>query len=195
MLRDIAPSAILVVHSQCLVHLRNRYIVGLQQQGIQSHLVLLQITTKAAHFNDARNPRQLSFDDPVLNSPESHGVEIIFISGFDLQNVLINFPQSGGDRHQFRLAQFRRDLLFGYPDLLFYELAGIEDRHALLKDDGDHRKAKAGDRTYFSHPRDIGHGHFHGIGNKLLDFLGGQGGRDGNNLNLVVRDIRYGIDG
>jgi len=193
-LLNVASSRVLVVLAQGFEDLADGEVHGVEHIGIDRHLILLEVASEAVDLDDARDAGQLALDDPVLDRAQLHGVVARLITGRHFQDILIDLAQSGRDGHQLGRAQLGRDLANNGLYLLVDQLAGIERRDILLEYDRHERQAEAGDRTDLLHVHDITHRDLDREGDQLLHFLRGKGGRDGNDLHLVVGDVGYRVD-
>ena len=191
----ITTSGILVIAAQCIVHIADGDIERIQGIRIDSHFILLQVSSEAVDFHNAWNTRKLSFHNPVLNGTQLHGIIFILIPGSHFQYILIDFTQTGGNRHHLRHTQLRRYFSGHGLYLLIHQLTGIQCGHTFLEHHGHQRQAETGHGTNFLHIHDVAHGHFYRKSNQLFHLLRGQSGRHGNNLYLIIGNVGHCIDG
>ena len=136
----------------------------------------------------------MPLDNPVLDGTQFHRIVLLFVSGGDFQYILIDFPQPGRYRHQFRRPQFGWDLAGDSLYLFVDKLAGIQCRDIFLEDDRHKRKTEPRHGTDLFNIHDVAHRNLDRQRDELLHFLRSQCRRDRHDLHLVVGDIRDSID-
>lgn len=191
---DVAAARVLIIAVEGFIYVADRNAERIERIGIDRHFVLLEVTAETVDLDNARNARQLSFDDPVLNRAKLHRIVSLLASGRHVERILVYFTQSGRNGHHFGHAQFGWNFAGHGLNLLVDELPRIEDRHALLEYDRHHRQTETRHRADLLHMHDVAHGDLDREGDKLLDLLRRQRGRHGDDLNLVVGDVGHGID-
>ena len=97
-LLDVAATRIGIVALQGFKHLVYGYPAGVQLVGIDSHLVLLDITTPTAYFGNARGSGKLFAHNPVLHGSELGERVLMLVSLLGTNGIVVDFAQSGGDR-------------------------------------------------------------------------------------------------
>ena len=192
---DVCPAGIAVVFFKGFKYFRNTYTHGFQLGRIDGHFVLLQKSAPGVDFHHARYARQIPLDNPVLNGAQIRGGITVFVAGFHIQDVLINFSQSGGNRPHFGRSEALRNFFFNRIEFFGNQLTRQVGAHTFFENDGYHRQSEFGHRTYLFHARQVGHFQFDGIGDKLFDVLRGQIFGNGDHLHLVVGNIRHRTDG
>ena len=111
----------------------------------------------------------------------------------NLKHILVNLSKTGCYWHHFRGAQFRRNLSCHNLNLLIDELPCLKRGHTFLEHNGDEREPESRHRPNLSYVHDVAHRYFHGHGDELFHLLRGKCRRHGDNLNLIVCDVRHGI--
>ena len=142
---DIGAAGGAVVFLQGREHLQRRHVQCPQLFRVQRHLILLQKASPGIHLHHAGDAGELALDDPVLDGAQVHRRINRIITGFGIQDVLVDLTQSRGDGAHLGRAKAFGDLFLCRPYLLGDELAGKEHPHPLLKDDRHHRQAELGD--------------------------------------------------
>ena len=190
----IATSGILVVTAQSLEHIPDGDVERIQCIRVNRNLILFQVPSETVDLHNARNTRKLTFHNPVLNSTQLHGIVLLFISRSYFQHILINFSQTGGNRHHFRYAEIGRNLPGHGLYLFIDQLTGIQRRHAFLEYYRHYGKSKTRHRTDFLHIHNVAHGNLYRERNQLLYLLRSQSRRYRDYLHLIIGNIRYGIN-
>jgi hypothetical protein len=111
---------------------------------------------------------------------------------FAFDHVLIDFAESRRHRAKRGLQAFgdaRLRLLQTLVDYLAREIS----IYAVGEDDGNDREAELRDRAYLFGVADAHHRAFYRIGDELLDFGGGYDTRFGDDVDLVVSEVREGV--
>ena len=190
---DVAAAGVLVVAAQRLEDVADGDVERIERIGIDRHLVLFEVAAEAVDLDDSRDARQLALDDPVLDRTQFHGVIPLFVTRGNVERVLVDLAQSRGDGHHFGGSQLGRDLSGHGLDLFVDQLPCIEYGNALLEDDRNDRQSETGYGADLLDVHDVAHRHLDGEGDELFDLLGGERRRYGDDLYLVVGDIRYGV--
>ena len=190
----IATSGILVIAAQCIVHIADGNIERIQGIRVNSHFILLQVSSETVDFHNARNTRKLSFHNPVLNGTQLHGIILVLIFRGHFQYILVDFTQTGSNGHHLRHTQLRRYFSGHGLYLLIHQLTGIQRRHAFLEYYRHYGKSKTRHRTDFLHIHNVAHGNLYRERNQLLYLLRSQSRRYRDYLHLIIGNIRYGIN-
>ena len=97
---------------------------------------MFQVAAETVDFYDTRYAGQLAFHHPILNGAEFHSIVLLFVTGGYFQYVLVDFSESGGDRHHLRCSEFGWNLSGNGLYLFVDKLTGIEGRDAFLEYNG-----------------------------------------------------------
>src|SRR5690554_7046776 len=84
------------------------------------------MTTPGVYFHNSRNSGELSFYDPILNGPEVCQTVFVFVFRFYIENILVDFSKSGGNRPHFWRTKTFRDFLCCRLDFFGDELRSEE---------------------------------------------------------------------
>ena len=160
---------------------------------MDGHFVLLHLSAKGAHLHDAFDSRQLALDLPIVQTAQVGQRIIPLVRRIYLKGVLVHFAQPRCNRHELRSPHLAGDVRLGYLDLLAYALPRQRCFDVVVKNHRHNRESGPRNAPHFLHPGQVGHAQFHRIGDELFDFLGRQGRRGGDHLNLVVGDVGYSV--
>ncbi len=125
---------------------------GIEFRRIDGNFVLFKAPAPGIDFHNARDAGKLPFNDPILDGPQVRGRIAVLIPGFGVQYILVDLTQARADWPHFGASKTPGNLLARRFDLLGNKLPRQVGPHGVLKDDGDHRQAKLGNRTYLDHP-------------------------------------------
>ena len=110
-LLNVAATRIGIVALQGFKHLAYRNPAGVQLVGIDSHLILLDVTTPAAYLSNTGSSGKLFAHNPVLHGSELGERVLMLVSLLGTNGIVVDFAQSGGDRSHLGFGILRQFFL------------------------------------------------------------------------------------
>ena len=132
---NVASTCVLIVTAKCFEHFTNSNIQREQGIRVYGYFILFQITAETIDFYNTGYTGQLALHHPVLNGTEFHCIIFLLISGSHFQYVLVNFSQSGSDRHHLRCSEFCGNFTCYGLYLFIYQLSCIECGYTFFEND------------------------------------------------------------
>jgi hypothetical protein len=192
---DVGAAGVLVVVFEGGEYLVDGEAVGFQSFAVDVDLVLFDESTEAAHVGHALDAQQLSAHDPILDGAQFGGGVTFFVAGFGAQDILVDLAEAGGHRGQFRRPEALGDVVLGHQQPFADLLARPVHVDLVVENDGDDRQAEPGKAADLFEAWDVAAGLFDGEGNQAFHVWRSEGGRDRDDLYLIVGDVRHRIDG
>jgi len=185
---DVGAARVAIPRREGVEHLLQRDAVGLQLQRVDEHLVLLGGAAEARDVDDAGHLAELPLDHPVLERLELQGRG----AGRAHERVAEDLAHRRRVRGERGLGSGREvDLGESLEGLL----ADVGAVGVVLEDDGDDGKAEDRDRAHRGAVGDAVHLVLDRDRHQPLHLLGGVAGKERDDLDLHVRDVRIRLDG
>ena len=188
---DVPRAKVRVVVGQRGLHVVQAQPKPRELRWIRAHKVLLWHPAPRIHVSDARYRPQQRFDRVFLNVREVD--QCCGVGGsrvrVTLNQVLEDFAHRRGGRAEHRLSA-RRKLRHG----ILHPLLDLSSRkiqlHIVVECDGYDGESDLRDGPHAPRSRKAEHGHFHRIGDLLLDLDRRQPSRRRHHDDLIRREIR-----
>ena len=182
-----------VILFECIKHLAHGQIAGVEFISIDGHFILLHVASPAAHFCHARGSRELFSHNPVLDGSQLGKRIFVLITLFGSHGIMVNLAQSGSNRAHLGFHIFGQILLHLGQHLAHLRTCPV-DICIIIKNEGDDRESASRDTSTLLEFGDVGERHFYRSSNVLLHLLRSERRRLGDNLHLIVGNIRRGIE-
>ena len=184
---DEAAPGVGVVIGELLLDLADAQAVRDQRVRIHADLIFAGDAAEAGDIHHVGNGLELLFERPVLDGFQFHQV-VLGIGA--LQRVPVNLADRTPVRAHLRLQAIgKRDLRKPFQDFLPVPIVVgivVEDKHHA-------GEAEKRDGAQMREVRQSIHLNFDGNGDLLFDLFGGAAGPLGDDLDVVVRDVRIGF--
>ncbi len=193
-LLDVASSRVGIVLLYSVEHFGNAYAVGVKAVGAQRHLVLLHITSPAAHLCHARRAGELFPYDPVLYSSQVGEAVFVLISLFRPHGVMVYLAKARGYGSHLRVG-----VLWQVLHCLAEHLAHLGscpiNVGIVVEDKRYDRQSATRDAASLLKAWDVRQRHLYGRGDILFHLLRAKRRGLGYHLHLVVGDVGRGVEG
>jgi LysM repeat protein len=130
------------------------------------------VTSKLASltgFSHAIHAQQLAAHEPVLNGAEIRQAVLAFVAGSRAHDILIDFPESGGNGTHYGHFYSLGDLRLHHGKALGHLLPCPVHIGIVVEYDGDERQTEARETAHFDDAMNIAHGLFHRKGDQAFN--------------------------
>ena len=139
-LLNVAAARIGIVALQGIKYLAYGNAAGVELVGIDSHLILLDITAPTAYLGNPRGSGKLFAHNPVLHGSELGERVFMLVSLLGTNGIVVDFAQSGGDRSHLGFG-----VLWQFFLQLFHHLTHLRtcpiDIGGIVEDKRDNRES------------------------------------------------------
>ena len=182
-----------VILFERIKHLAHSQIAGVELIRIDGHLILLHIASPAAHFSHARGSRELFSHNPVLDGSQLGERIFVLVALLGAHGIMVNLAQSGSNRSHLGFHIFGQIFLHLGQHLAHLRTCPV-DICIIIKNEGDDRESASRDASALLEFGDVGERHFYRSSYVLLHLLCSERRRLGDNLHLIVGNIRRRIE-
>jgi hypothetical protein len=184
---DEAAAEVLIVVANAFEDLAEAEAIAAECGGFDDDLILPRLAAPGVDFVDTADGAQLVLDSPLMESLHLHGGERA------VESVLVDLAEGRGDGAELRfdvLGDAAADFLEPFVD----QLAGEVGVDVIVEDDGDHREAELGYGAIPFGARQAHEGGFNRVSDQGFDFRRSHGRALGDDGDLVVGEVREGVD-
>ena len=182
-----------VILFERIKHLAHGKIAGVEFIRVDGHLILLHVATPAAYFGHARGSRELLSHNPVLDGSQLGKRIFVLVALLGAHGIMVNLAQSGSNRSHFGFRILGQILLHLGQHLAHLRTCPV-DICIIIKNESDDRESASRDTSALLEFGDVGERHFYRSSYVLLHLLRSERRRLGDNLHLIVGNIRRGIE-